>query len=146
MELALGGLMFFAVLLLVIGYNAGQALDPVQARLQQIAAKPRNLEELELQRPMSERTLKPLLRAMAGLVSRFYPANTARSLELKLKKAGMETTSTEERNQQRKNQVRATQTRLPLPLPMAELASTNLRVGATGRNRRFPAGAEPQRG
>ena len=40
MELALGGLMFFAVLLLVIGYNAGQALDPVQARLQQIAAKP----------------------------------------------------------------------------------------------------------
>ncbi|TMD62187.1 MAG: type II secretion system F family protein [Chloroflexi bacterium] len=95
MELALGGLMFFAVLLLVIGYNAGQALDPVQARLQQIAAKPRNLEELELQRPMSERTLKPLLRAMAGLVSRFYPANTARSLELKLKKAGMETTSTE---------------------------------------------------
>ncbi|OLC52702.1 MAG: hypothetical protein AUH85_16260 [Chloroflexi bacterium 13_1_40CM_4_68_4] len=95
MELALGGLMFFAVLLLVIGYNAGQALDPVQARLQQIAAKPRNLEELELQRPMSERTLKPLLRALSGLVSRFYPANTARSLELKLKKAGMETTSTE---------------------------------------------------
>jgi tight adherence protein C len=95
MELALAGLMFFAVLLLVIGYNAGQALDPVQARLQQIAAKPRTLEELELQRPVTERTLKPLIRALSGLVTRFYPANTARSLELKLKKAGMETTSTD---------------------------------------------------
>ena len=95
MELALSGLMFFAILLLVIGYNAGQALDPVQARLQQIAAKPRNLEELELQRPMSERTLKPIIRGLSSLVARFYPANTARSLELKLKKAGMETTSTE---------------------------------------------------
>src|ERR671936_2999752 len=95
MELALAGLMFFAVLLLVIGYNAGQSLDPVQARLQQIATKPRNLEELELQRPMSERTLKPLIRAASSLVARFYPANTARSLELKLKKVGMETTSTD---------------------------------------------------
>src|ERR671934_70949 len=95
MELALAGLMFFAVLLLVIGYNAGNALDPVQARLQQIAAKPRTLEELELQRPVTERTLKPLIRALSGLVTRFYPANTARSLELKLKKAGMETTSTD---------------------------------------------------
>src|ERR671932_440090 len=95
MELALSALMFFAILLLVIGYNAGNALDPVQARLQQIAAKPRNLEELELQRPVSERTLKPLVQAASSLVARFYPANTARSLELKLKKAGMETTSTD---------------------------------------------------
>jgi tight adherence protein C len=95
MELALSALMFFAILLLVIGYNAGNALDPVQARLQQIAAKPRNLEELELQRPMSERTLKPIIQGLSGLIARFYPANTARSLELKLKKAGMETTSTD---------------------------------------------------
>src|SRR2546428_1770138 len=95
MELAFATLMFLAVMLMLVGYNVGQSLDPVQARLAQIAVKPRNLEELELQRPLSERTLKPVIRALAGLVTRFYPANTARALELRLRKAGLETTSTE---------------------------------------------------
>ncbi len=95
MELALAGLMLVGGVLILLGWNLGQALDPVQARLAQIAVKPRSLEELELQRPLSERTLKPIIGGLASLVSRFYPANTARSLELRLKKAGMETTSTE---------------------------------------------------
>ncbi len=95
MELAVAGMMFLAVMLLVLGWNQGRKLDPVHARLQQLALKPRNLEELELQRPLTERALKPIIRGLAGLVSRFYPANTARSLELRLKKAGMDTTSTE---------------------------------------------------
>jgi tight adherence protein C len=95
MEIALAAMMFLGVVLMIAGYNFGQQLDPVQARLQQIAAKPRTLEELELQRPVSERTLKPIINALSGLVSRFYPANTARALELRLKKAGMESTSTE---------------------------------------------------
>ena len=95
MEFALAGLMLFAGVLILLGWNLGQRLDPVQARLQQLAVKPRNLEELELQRPLTERALKPIIRGLAGLIARFYPANTARSLELRLKKAGMETTSTE---------------------------------------------------
>ncbi len=95
MEFAVAGLMLFGVLLILVGWNLGQQLDPVQARLAQIAVKPRSLEELELQRPLSERTLQPIIRALSGLIARFYPANTARSLELRLKKAGMETTSTE---------------------------------------------------
>ncbi len=95
MEFTLAGVMLVAGVLLLVGWNLGQALDPVQARLAQIAVKPKNLEELELQRPLSERTLKPIIRALSGLISRFYPANTARSLELRLKKAGMETTSAE---------------------------------------------------
>ncbi len=73
----------------------GGRLDPVQARLQQIAVRARNLEELELQRPISERTLKPIISGLSGLVARFYPANTVRSLQLKLRRAGMDTVAVE---------------------------------------------------
>lgn len=93
--LALAALAFFGVALVIVGWNLGQQLDPVQARLAQIAMKPRSLEELELQKPLSERTIRPLINGLSGLVSRFYPANTVRSLELKMKKAGLETTSVE---------------------------------------------------
>ncbi len=89
------GLVFLGVILIFASMLMGQALDPVQARLQQIAVRPRTLEELELQRPLSERTLKPIIRGLSGLVSRFYPANTVKGLALKLKRAGMESTSTE---------------------------------------------------
>ncbi len=73
----------------------GGQLDPVQARLQQIAVRARNLEELELQRPVSERTLKPIIEGLSRLVARFYPANTVRSLQLKLRQAGMDTVAVE---------------------------------------------------
>src|SRR6266508_4314630 len=87
--------MFFGILVVFLSMIIGAQLDPVQARLQQIAARPRTLEELELQRPLSERLLKPIIAGFSGLVGRFYPANTVRSLSLRLKRAGMETTSTE---------------------------------------------------
>ncbi len=93
--LALSGVMILGVVLIVLGYNLGQQLDPVQARLAQIAVRPKTLEELELQRPLVERTIKPFIGRLAGLVSRFYPANTVRSLELKMRKAGMDATSVE---------------------------------------------------
>jgi tight adherence protein C len=83
------------VFLVFASFLVGQQLDPVQARLQQISVRPRTLEELELQRPLGERTIKPIVQALAGLVSRFYPTNTARSLQVRLKRAGMEMTSVE---------------------------------------------------
>lgn len=95
MELLFAGLMFVAVLLIVGSLALGQQLDPVQARLQQIATRPKSLEELELQRPLSERTLKPIINKLSGLVGRFLPKNTVRGVGLKLKRAGMEQTSTE---------------------------------------------------
>ncbi|HEV8535828.1 MAG TPA: type II secretion system F family protein [Candidatus Limnocylindria bacterium] len=85
----------FGVFLVFASFLVGQQLDPVQARLQQISVRPRTLEELELQRPLAERTIKPIVQGLAGLVSRFYPTNTARSLQLRLKRAGMDTTSVE---------------------------------------------------
>lgn len=96
MEAALlSGLMALAIVLIFLSVYMGQSLDPVQARLQQIAARPRTLEELELQRPLSERTLKPIIKMLSRLVGRFYPANTVRGLSVSLKRAGMEGTSTE---------------------------------------------------
>jgi tight adherence protein C len=86
---------FLAVLMFAVYFMQGTALDPVQARLQQIAVRPRTLEELELQRPIGDRTIKPIIQGIARLIARFYPANTVRSISLKLKRAGMESTSTE---------------------------------------------------
>src|SRR5436189_5951167 len=87
--------MFFGVLVVFVSMIIGSQLDPVQARLQQIAVRPRSLEELELQRPLSDRTLKPVIRGLSSLMTRFYPTNTMRSLSLRLKRAAMETTSAE---------------------------------------------------
>ncbi len=84
-----------AVFLIILSRVVAQGLDPVQARLQQISVRPRSLEELELQRPLSERTLKPVIQALAKLVWRFYPTNTVRSIAVNLKRAGMESTSVE---------------------------------------------------
>ncbi len=86
---------FLAVIMFAVYFMQGTALDPVQARLQQIAARPRTLEELELQRPIADRTIKPIIQGVSRLIARFYPANTVRSIALKLKRAGMESTSTE---------------------------------------------------
>ena len=83
------------IFLVFFSFQIGRQLDPVQARLQQISTRPRTLEELELQRPLGERTIKPIVQGLAAIVSRLYPANTARTLQLRLKRAGMETTSVE---------------------------------------------------
>src|SRR5256884_1005969 len=93
--LVLAVLAGIGVFMVFASFLVGRQLDPVQARLQQISVRPRTLEELELQRPIAERTLKPIVSGLAALVSRFYPANTARTLQVRLKRAGMETTSVE---------------------------------------------------
>src|SRR5712664_3616274 len=95
MEIVLPILVSVGILLAVLGTQMGSGLDPVQARLQQIAVRPRSLEELELRQPLTDRTLKPIIRGLSSLMTRFYPANTMKSLTLKLKRAGLETTSAE---------------------------------------------------
>src|SRR5439155_1195224 len=79
MELIFAAILGFGIFLVFISFIVGQQLDPVQARLQQIAVRPRTLEELELQRPIGERTIKPIVQGLSRLVSRFYPAKRARS-------------------------------------------------------------------
>jgi hypothetical protein len=67
--LILAGVVGFGVFLVFASFLVGQQLDPVQARLQQISVRPRTLEELELQRPIAERTLKPIVSGLAALVA-----------------------------------------------------------------------------
>src|SRR5438093_4025188 len=86
---------FVGVILVFWSLTRSTELDPVQARLQVIAVRARALEEHELQRPLSERTLKPIIQGISGLIGRFYPRNTVNGITLKLKRAGMESTSTE---------------------------------------------------
>jgi len=64
--LAAGG-----ILLIVIALAGGSSVDPVQARLTQLGSmQAKNLEELELQQPFIERTLRPLANAVSGRMSR----------------------------------------------------------------------------
>ena len=63
--LAAGG-----ILLIVLGLAGSSPVDPVQARLTQLGSmQAKNLEELELQQPFIERTLRPLASRLSGRMS-----------------------------------------------------------------------------
>ena len=60
-----------AILLIFVGLAGGSPVDPVQARLTQLGTmQAKNLEELELQQPFFERTLRPLAQRLSGATSR----------------------------------------------------------------------------
>ena len=80
--LAAGG-----ILLIVIALAGGSSVDPVQARLTQLGSmQAKNLEELELQAPFIERTLRPLAARLSGrfsnMASSSFTAKTEKSLAL----------------------------------------------------------------
>jgi tight adherence protein C len=78
-----------AVLLLVLGLAGTAPVDPVQARLTQLGSmQARNLEELELQQPFIERTLRPLAARLSGSVSRITSASFAETTSKRLALAG----------------------------------------------------------
>ena len=78
-----------AILFIAIGVAGSSRVDPVQARLTQLGSmQAKNLEELELQQPFFERTLRPLAGRASGTVSRFTSASFTASTEKKLAMAG----------------------------------------------------------
>jgi tight adherence protein C len=75
--------------LLVIGLAAGSPVDPVQARLTQLGSiQARNLEELELQQPFAERTLRPLIGRLSRMGARLGNASSTDLAEKRLAMAG----------------------------------------------------------
>jgi tight adherence protein C len=56
-----------AVLLITYGVAARPSEDAVQARLSQLVVAPKTLEEMELDQPFYERTVKPIIRRLASL-------------------------------------------------------------------------------
>ena len=77
------------ILVLIIGLASGAPVDPVQARLTQLGSvQARNLEELELQQPFTERTLRPFVARLSRMGSRLSSASSADSSERRLAMAG----------------------------------------------------------
>jgi tight adherence protein C len=78
-----------AILLIIAGLSGGRAVDPVQARLTQLGTmQAKNLEELELQMPFLERTMRPLAARLSGSVARITSTSFADRTEKSLALAG----------------------------------------------------------
>ncbi len=85
--LIVAGAAALAILFIAIGLAGSSNVDPVQARLTQLGTmQAKNLEELELQAPFFERTIRPLAGRLSGTVSRFtsssFTARTEKSLAM----------------------------------------------------------------
>ena len=78
-----------AILLIVIGLAGTAPVDPVQARLTQLGTmQAKNLEELELQQPFAERTLRPLMARFSGRMQRMTSTSFSDTTERRLALAG----------------------------------------------------------
>lgn len=78
-----------AVILIVLGLAGNAPVDPVQARLTQLGTmQAKNLEELELQQPLFERTVRPLANRLSGATTRFTSTSFTQQTEKRLALAG----------------------------------------------------------
>ena len=77
------------VILIFAGFASASRVDPVQARLSQLGTmQARNLEELELQQPVFERTLRPMFDSLAARVERLGSSSFTERTEKRLDLAG----------------------------------------------------------
>ncbi len=89
MPFLLGGALAIGILLIFWGVAGRAPVDPVQARLTQLGSiQARNLEELELQQPFAERTLRPLVNRLSKAPARITSAASAETTERRLALAG----------------------------------------------------------
>src|SRR5688572_4123452 len=78
-----------AILLIILGLAGSSPVDPVHVRLTQLGTmQAKNLEELELQQPFLERTLRPLATQLSGAVARVTSASFSERTEKRLALAG----------------------------------------------------------
>src|SRR6476646_11120958 len=78
-----------AILLIALGLAGNSPVDPVQARPTQLGTmQAKNLEELELQQPFLERTIRPLAAALSGRMSRLASSSFQEKAEKQLALAG----------------------------------------------------------
>ena len=89
LTIAIAALAAGGILLIVLGLASSTPVDPVQARLTQLGTmQAKNLEELELQQPFIERTLRPLAARLSGRMSRMASASFTETTEKRLALAG----------------------------------------------------------
>src|SRR4051812_11101087 len=78
-----------AILLIAFGLAGTSPVDPVQARLTQLGTmQAKNLEELELQAPFIERTLRPIALGLSSRMSRVASSSFQERTEKRLALAG----------------------------------------------------------
>lgn len=78
-----------AILLIAYGIAGSAPVDPVQARLTQLGSmQAKNLEELELQQPFFDRTIKPLASRLSNSLARITSSNFSERTEKRLALAG----------------------------------------------------------
>ncbi len=89
LALILAGLAGVGVLLVFYAMAGSRPMDPVQARLSQLGSmQARTLEEIELQAPLFERTLRPMARRLSGIAQRFASPSKVSRTEQRLLMAG----------------------------------------------------------
>jgi len=87
--IVVAGAAALAILLIAVGVAGSSSVDPVQARLTQLGSmQAKNLEELELQAPFLERTIRPLAGRLSGTVGRFTSSSFTSRTEKNLALAG----------------------------------------------------------
>jgi len=87
-EVIIAGLAAAAVLLITIGVTARPPKDAVQARLEQLVAQPKTLEEFELQQPFFDRALRPLIKRLSKFGRRGDQVGVIARTDARLEKAG----------------------------------------------------------
>lgn len=89
LSLAVAVIAFLAIMLIFVGLAGGSKVDTVQARLTQLGTvQAKNLEELELQAPLFERTVRPLVGRLSGSVARITSTSFTQQTEKRLALAG----------------------------------------------------------
>jgi tight adherence protein C len=89
LPLVMAGVAALGVLLVFFALAGSKQMDPVQARLSQLGSmQARTLEEIELQQPLFERTLRPLATRLSGLAQRFASPSKVSRTEKRLSMAG----------------------------------------------------------
>jgi tight adherence protein C len=89
LPIVMAGVAALGVLLVFYALAGTRPMDPVQARLSQLGSmQARTLEEIELQQPLFERTLRPLATRLSGLAQRFASPSKVSRTERRLAMAG----------------------------------------------------------
>jgi len=89
MPFLIAGVAAVAVALIAVGLATSTRDDPLRARLTQLGAMTAtNLQELELQQPFFERTIRPMAARLSGFVARITSASFTEQTEKRLAMAG----------------------------------------------------------
>ena len=87
-ELVIAAIAAVAVLVITFGLANRGSRNVVQQRLDQLVVQPKSLEEMELQQPLAERVLRPIVQRLSRMASRGDSGGLIARADAKLERAG----------------------------------------------------------